>query len=208
MKKTLITLSLLSIFFAACSSTRYGDAKAEETVNINWGSTDLQQFSAKMASSMIEAPQLAYMASAGKGDDKRIVMYMGGIRNETTEHINLESVADSIRVEMQRTGKFRFVATQQGQGEITDQLSFQNDSNRVNPEMAKQTGKQLGADVVLYGRLYSIGKKKGRSIESGGVQTKDLYYHFVFDCVNIETGEIIWTGEDEIRKTQHTGLFG
>lgn len=208
MKNTVIALALLSILFAACSSTRYGDAKAEETVDINWGSTDLQRFSAKMAGSMIEAPQLAYMASAGKGDDKRIVMYMGGIRNETTEHINLESVADSIRVELQRTGKFRFVASQQGQGEITDQLRFQNDTNRVNPEMAKKTGKQLGADVVLYGRLYSIEKKKGRSIESGGVKTEDLYYRFVFDCVNIETGEIIWTGDDEIRKVQKTGLFG
>ena len=208
MKKTLITFALFSMFAAACSSTRYGDAKAEETVDINWGSTDLQRFSAKMASSMIEAPQLAYMASAGKGDDKRIVMYMGGIRNETSEHINLESVADSIRVEMQRTGKFRFVASQQGQGEITDQLHFQNDMNRVNPEMAKKTGKQLGADVVLYGRLYSIEKKKGRSIESGGVKTEDLYYHFVFDCVNIETGEIIWSDKGDIRKTQKTGIFG
>src|SRR6185503_10916101 len=107
-----------------------------------------------------------------------------------------------------QSGKFRFVADKVGQEELGDQIRFQQESGRVNPEMAKQFGKQLGADVVLYGTLMSIEKKKGRSLESGGAKTEDTYYQFVLNCVNLESGEIIWSDKDQIRKTGKTGLFG
>jgi len=191
-----------------CSSTRYGDPQSVETVNADWGSTDLQTFSSKMVKSLTDSPQLAYLNTAGKGDDKRIIAYMGGVRNETDEHVNTDAVTDSIRTELLQSGRFRFVADKYGQNEIGDQVHFQQDSGRVNPEMAKKFGKQLGADVVIYGALRSINKRKDRSLETGGVKTEDVYYQFVLNCENIETGELIWSDKGEIRKTQKTGLFG
>ena len=74
--------------------------------------------------------------------------------------------------------------------------------------MAKAFGKQLGADVIVYGALRSIEKKTGRSFGSGLTKSKDVYYQFILNCVNIETGEIIWSNEEEIRKSQTSGLFG
>ena len=79
---------------------------------------------------------------------------------------------------------------------------------RVDPNEAKAFGKQLGAEVVVYGSLSSITKKKGRSLEDLGSKTKDVYYLFVLNCANIETGEIIWAEEAEINKAQRTSLFG
>lgn len=204
------TLSLLAAFViaAGCSTVRYGDPKSTETVNVDWGSTDLQTFSKKMVNSLLESPQLAYMKAPGKGDDLRTIAYMGGIQNKTSEHIDTEAVTDSIRTELLQSGKFRFVADKVGQDELGDQIRFQQESGRVNPEMAKQFGKQLGADVVIYGTLMSIEKKKGGSLESGGARTEDTYYQFVLNCVNLESGEIIWSDKDDIRKTAKTGLFG
>lgn len=208
MKKIHLSLLVLPLLAASCSSTRYGDSKGTETVNIDWGSTDLQTFSAEMVKSLLEAPQLAYLDHAGKGDDKRIIVYMGGIRNETKEHINLEAMNDSISTELLRSKRFRLAADQKGQNELGDQVRFQNESGRVAEEQAKKFGKQIGADVVLYGTLYSIEKKKGRSIENLGTKTEDLYYQFTFKCVNIESGEIIWQENKDIRKVQKTGIFG
>jgi uncharacterized protein (TIGR02722 family) len=168
----------------------------------------LQVFSEQMVKSLLEAPQLAYMDHTGKGEDKRIIVYMGGIRNETKEHINLESMNDSISTELLRSKRFRFVADQKGQTEIGDQVRFQNESGRVDEQQAKKFGHQLGADVVLYGTLYSIGKKDGRSLDNLGTKTEDVYYQFAFKCLNIETGEIIWQENKDIRKTQKTGIFG
>lgn len=204
--KTMIAVALIAA--ASCSSVRYGDPESVETVNIDWGSTDLQNFSKKMVKSLIDSPQLAYLNGPGKGDDMRIIAYMGGVRNETSEHINTDAVTDSIRTELLQSLRFRFVVDSHGQDEIGNQVRFQQESGRVNPEMAKKFGKQLGADVVIYGALRSIEKKKGRSIESGGLKTEDVYYQFVLNCVNVETGEIIWSDKGDIRKTQKTSLFG
>lgn len=195
-------------FVAGCSSVKYGDARATETVNIDYGSTDLQTISTEMVRSLADAPQLAYLDHEGKGTDKRIIVYMGEVRNETSEHIDTAGITDSIRTELLKSGRFRFVTGDQGQDEIGEQVRFQQGSGRVTPEMAKAFGKQLGADMILYGNMRSIEKKRGRSVESAGGKVEDVYYQFVLNAVNIETGEIIWAEQTELRKTAKTGLFG
>lgn len=212
MKKTALKrclpIAALALGVGACSSVRYGDAQAEETVNVDWGSTDLQTFSEAMVASLLESPQLSYLSGAGKENDLRIIAYMGDVVNETTEHVSTTGVTDSIRTALIQSGRFRFVAGDPGQAEIGDQVRFQQGSGRVREDMAKAFGKQLGADVVLYGSLRSIEKEKGRTIESLGAKKRDKYYQFVLNCVNIETGEIIWANEEEIRKTAVASLFG
>ena len=204
---TLITLLLLAVA-SSCSSTRYGDPNAPETINVDWGSTDLQTTSQKMVKSLLEAPQLAYLADPSKGQDQRVRLYMGGVRNETSEHIDTAAITDLVRTDLFNSGKFRFVGDPHGQQEVSDQVKFQTESGKVDPAQIMKFGKQLGAEVVLYGSLRSIEKTKGRSIESGGLKTENTYYLLVMNCVNVETNEIVWTDKAEITKTQKTGLFG
>jgi penicillin-binding protein activator len=192
----------------ACSSVGYGDPDAVETINIDYGSTDLQSFAAKMVESMNTAPSLNYFEHPGKTQDKRVIVYFGGIDNATSEHIDTGSIRDSIQTALLKGGKFRFVAGKPGQQEIGDQVAFQQGSGRVDPTQAKAFGKQLGADVVVYGTLRSIEKQKGRSLETGGMKTDDVYYKFTLQCDSIETAEVLWMEEKELRKTAKTGLFG
>jgi penicillin-binding protein activator len=206
MKTRTILLALL--LAAGCSSVSYTDPVEEETFNVDWGRTDQQRFAQAMTASLIESPNLAYFQGPGKGDDLRVITYMGGITNETHEHLNTQGISDSIRTALVNSGKFRFVVGEQGQYEIGNQVDFQQGSGRVNPAMIKQYGKQLGADVILYGALRSIQKEKGRSLASGGSKSEDVYYQFVLNCVNIETAEIIWTKEEELSKKSRIGLFG
>ena len=208
--KTLTALSLVALSFGlqSCSSTRYSDPKREETLNVDWGSTDLQTFSQRMADSLLSSPGLSYVQHPGKGDDLRVVAYLGGISNETTEHVNTRDISRKVSTALVQSGRFRIVADDAGQDEIGEQVRFQQGSGRVDPAQAKAFGKQLGADVVIYGSLSSITKKKGRSLESLGSKVKDVYYLFVLNCVNIETGEIIWAEEAELNKAQRTSLFG
>ena len=201
-------LPLLMLLAAGCSFTRYGNPQDTETINASYGRTDLQAFSETMVSSLAESPSLSYLAGPGKGDDMRVVVYMGGIRNLTTEHLDTGGISDSIRTALIQSGRFRFVAGDQGQAEIGDQVRFQQGSGRVDPAQAKAFGKQLGADVIIYGSLRSITKRKGRSIETLGVKTLDVFYQFTLNCENIETGEIIWSEQKDMQKAQKTSLFG
>ena len=209
MNRHLITLSLLLCALApACSSTRYGNPSDPETVNVDWGSTDLQMTTQKMVKSLLEAPQLAYLADPNKGQDQRIRLYLGGVKNSTSEHIDTSAITDLIKTDLFSSGKFRFVGGDQAQQEVSDQVKFQTEAGKVDPTQVKQFGKQLGAEIVIYGSLRSIEKKQGRSLESGGVRLENTYYLLILDCVNVETNEIIWTDKQEITKTQRTGLFG
>ncbi len=192
--------------FACASTIRYDDPGKVETINIDFGSTDLQTLAGSMAESMTSAPQLSYYQK--ESDDKRIIVYSAGIDNRTSEHIDTSGIMDSIRVSLIKGGKFRLAATKQGQDELAEQVRFQQGSGRVDPSQAKAFGQQLGADMVLTGTLRSIEKSRPRNIEDAGGKLDDVYYQFVMELVDISTGETIWAEQKELRKTKKTSLFG
>ena len=181
-----------------------------ETLTIDYGSTDLQTLSAEMVDSLIGSPSLNYIDNPGKENDPRVIVVFGGIENRTSEHIDTEGIADKIQTSLLKSGKFRFLATtrDKGQEEIEEQVRFQQGSGRVREDQMRAYGQQLGSDVILYGTLRSIEKGRPRSIESGGKKKEDVYYNFTLKCVNIDTSEIIWQDEAELRKTARTGFFG
>ncbi len=195
-------------FAPACSSVKYDDPDRVETLTIDFGSTDLQTLANGMTDSFLRSPALGFLDTPGKGADKRIMMYVGRVENRTSEHIDTQGITDSIRVKLLQSGRFRFTADDAGQDQLADQVRFQQGSGRVDPAQARAFGKQIGADVIMYGTLRSIEKGRGRSIESGGAKKEDVYYQFVLNAVNIETGEILWAEERDIRKVERRGLFG
>ena len=208
MKHSLITLAALCALATGCSTVQYDDPDKVETINIDFGSTDLKTLASAMVDSMVSAPQLAYYEHDSKGADKRIIVYTAGVNNRTSEHIDTSGITDSIRTSLLKSGRFRLAASDQGQDDLGEQVRFQQGSGRVDPALAKAFGQQIGADMVLLGNLRSIEKSKDRNIEDAGKKTDDVWYQFVLELVNIETGEIIWMEEKDIRKTARTGIFG
>ena len=209
--KLLTLLSSSFLFFPVCSCSspsHYMDPDADESVSISYGRGDLRRLATAMTQSLLTSPGLSHMDHEGKGDDKRIVMYFNNIINETHEHISMGGIRDEILNGLVEDGRFRIVAGEQGQDEIGDQVRFQQDSGRVNPELAKSYGKQLGADVVVYGALRDIVKQDGRSLENLGTKTRDVFYQFFLRMDNIETGETIWTNSKKLAKREVVGLFG
>jgi len=201
-----VAASAVLLLGACTSSLKYEDPDKVETVNIDFGSTDLKTLSSSMVQSMIASPALSYIEKPGA--DKRLIVYTAGVNNRTSEHIDTTGITDSIRTALLQSGRFRLAATQQGQDDLGEQVRFQQGSGRVDPEQAKAFGKQIGADVVLLGNLRSIEKSKRRNLEDAGKKTDDVWYQFVLELVNIETGEIVWMNEKDIRKTKKTGIFG
>ena len=207
--KSLTTFSAVGlVLLASCSSFQRRDPNNTENLTVDYGARDLKLLATGMAESMVDAPGLNYFQHESKGADPRIVVYMGGVDNRTSEFIDTQGITDSIKTALLKSGKFRLVASDQGQTEIGDQVRFQQGTGRVNTETAKAFGRQVGADVILYGRLISIEQEKGRSIQSLGTKKEDVYYKFTLECVNIETGEIMWIDEQEVMKRGTKGLFG
>ncbi len=189
------TLFLLSIVLSGCSSTvKYGDATEEETTTTEFGSTDLQLIAEKMVDSLLNFPPVMQITA-----NSRPILFVERIKNKTTEHIDMESITDTISSRLLLSGKFRFIDMTKI-NEVRAQVKYQNESDLVNKDTAVQIGRQVGAEYMLYGNLSSIVKKAS--------SRKDVYFKFTLKLMHLETGIIEWSDEKEIRKTRENSFFG
>ena len=185
------TGSLLS----GCSTeVSYGDAKETETVTVEYGSTDLQSLASKMARSLADSPAVKEASANG-----RPVLFVDSIRNKSSEHIDTEALTDSMRTQLLRSGKFRFVDMSKVQS-VKEQLEYQQQSGMVNPAAMVRLGKQTGAQYMLYGNLASIVKDNGK--------VKDVFYQLTMNLMELESGELIWADQQEIRKQSRKKTLG
>ena len=195
MKKVWLAAVLaLATVMSGCASVQYGDATASETVTTGFGSTDLQMIAAKMVDDVLAFPPVVQITA-----QRRPVMFVDRIKNKTTEHIDLESVTDTIESKLINSGKFRFV-DMSVVDRVRQQLEYQRDSGMVDDQQAMVMGRQVGAEYMLYGNMSSIVKRDGN--------TKDVYYKFTLKMLHLETGIIEWSGEKEIRKSKKGGWIG
>jgi uncharacterized protein (TIGR02722 family) len=161
-----------------------------ETVTIDYGSTDLQAIAERMIDSLLLHPVL----------EGRPVIYVSRIRNKTSEHIDTEAITDKIKTALLKSGKVRFTAVSEINEEMMEQLRYQSESGMVDPKTRTSIGKQVGADLMLYGDIISIVKSEGRK--------KDVYYKISLELAELETGLIEWSDEKEIRKQAKKSLIG
>ncbi|EHA1125574.1 penicillin-binding protein activator LpoB [Vibrio navarrensis] len=195
MNKGVVALLGLAVVLGGCSNkVSYGDAQATETTTIDFGSTDLQTIAGQMIDSMMMSGSVAAITR-----DKRPIVFVERIKNKTSEHIDTESITDTISTKMLNSGKFRFVDMDRVEA-VREQLNFQNNDDLVNQSTAIQFGKMVGAEYMLYGNLSSIVKNNGSD--------KDVYYKMTMRLMDLETGLIEWADETEIRKQQSKRLLG
>ena len=195
MKKSVIALLGLAVILGGCSNkVSYGDAQAVETTTIDFGSTDLQTIAGEMVDSMMASGSVSYITR-----DQRPIVFVERIKNKTSEHIDTESITDTISTKMLNSGKFRFVDMDRVES-VREQLNFQNNDELVNQSSAIQFGKMVGAQYMLYGNLSSIVKKAGSD--------EDVYFKMTMRLMDLESGLIEWADETEIRKQQSKSLLG
>lgn len=194
LQHALLMLLALGLVSACSTSVQYGDATAQETVNTDFGSTDLQMIANKMVDDLLVFPPVVQMTQ-----QRRPVLFVDRIKNKTTEHIDLESVTDSIQTKLINSGKFRFVdmtAVEQ----MRKQFEYQQQSGMVDEQTSARMGRQIGAEYMLYGNMSSIVKTDKK--------TKDVYYKFTLKLTHLESGIVEWASEKEIRKTRDRRWFG
>lgn len=194
---SIFAVGVLSIGLSGCmggSNVKYGDAAAVETTTTDFGSTDLQKMAEKMVDSVLTFPPIVQVTAK-----RRPVMFVDTIKNKTSEHIDTESITDTISSRLLRSGKFRFVDMTKV-ASVRKQMDFQGDSGMVKESTAVKMGQQIGAEYMLYGNLSSIVKRNSDS--------KDVYYKFTLKLMHIQSGILEWSDEKEIRKSKKKSMFG
>lgn len=190
----LLVLSATLMLSSCSRKVEYGNAQEQETVTTEFGSYDLQLIANEMVDNMLASPAVAEITA-----HQRPVIAVDRIRNKTLEHIDTESVTDSIITKLMTSGKFRFTDITRME-DVKKQLNLQAESGLYDPATTAQIGKMTGARYMMYGNLSSI-VKRTKSEE-------DVYYKFTLTLLDLESGLREWQAEKEIRKTSKRSFLG
>lgn len=185
---TALVAAVLGISGCAKDTVRYGDPRGVETVTNEFGSTDLQLIAESMTRSMLNSPVI--------GSSNLPIVTVQDVKNKTSEYIDTRAITDSIRSELQKSGRVKFAVDAAEMRQQIEELQRQQ-SEYYDPKKSAEIGKMTGAAYRLEGNITSIVKQ--------AKDVKDVYYKVNLQLWNIQNGLLEWTDEKEIRKTTTKG---
>ena len=191
MRNTLIIGSLIVI--CGCSminapvvgsgKVSYGDSNAVETVNTDFGSTDLNVVVKNMADDLIKSGALNNCKT----------YTISPVKNKTDQYIDTENITQSLKVKLIKSNLItaKYVLSQSQIQNQTDELARQNNNGLYsNPQ---HIGKMLAAECRFDGFVSDIAKTNS--------DVKDVFYQFNLSLIKIDEGTELWANEKQIRKT-------
>jgi len=181
----IVAVVALAIVGGCSKQVRYGDPKSVETVNLQFGSTDLQLIAESMTRSLLQAPVVA--------SGSRPIVTVQDVKNKTSEYIDTRAITDSIRAELLKSGRVRFAVDEVAMQEQIDELERQQ-SEYYDQTQSAEIGNMVAAAYRLQGSITSIVKENH--------DVKDVYYKFNLQLWNVRNGLLEWSDEKDIRKTE------
>lgn len=189
--KMIAALGMLALLASGCASTvEYGDATSSKPISTDFGSSDLQQIASKMVDSMLADDILEEISVGGPP-----LLIVDKVKNKSMQHIDTESVTDSIRTKLIRSRKFSF-QDRTTEAALSEELAYQ----QVAAADAVASGQQDAPRYMLTSNLSEIEQSAGR--------VKDVYYKFTMSLRDLKSGRLIWADEQEIRKQKTRSVFG
>lgn len=166
----------------AFTKGEYDDPTRVELLDDKFNEADMQQMSDTIVKAIVACPEI--------GADKRPVVIVDQVKNNTEEHIDMSSLTDKIRTALIKSRRVKFVDREAR--ETLDEEYRYNEAGNVAKEKAKKRGKQTGADYVMRGAMATNIQQVGND--------KFIYYKLTMNLVNLESSEIDCTEEKEVRK--------
>ena len=140
-----------------------------------------------MVGDLLNSPAFAQIAGQPQVQP---VIIVGKLKNSTSEHIDMQSLADKIQTQLANTGRFAFVDANARQA-IAEEYEYQG-SGYVRPDQAKGPGQQVSPDYLMTGELASIKQRVGSD--------EFIYYKMTTKLSNLRTALVVWQDEKELKK--------
>ncbi len=190
------TIKILALFIVAvslfsCSSKREVTRVAyDEQIDLSgrWNDTDSWRTAQDISNQILNDRWIRDFNNDNEGERPKVIV--GLMKNKSHEHIDAETFVKDIEKAFIRTGSVRLI---QG-GEKREELRYerQDQQDYSSPATMKKWGRELGADFMLHGTINSI-------VDTYNKQ-KVLYYQIDLELTNLETNEVVWMGDEKIKK--------
>ncbi len=195
------SLVIAPAIFNSCTSFQgdYGDPNQAQIIDDKWNPTDANLTVSKLVKDMGIAPWVAnWREDSHKSVTARPFVLVDDMENRTSELIDTKALFEDLRSQILNDGKIRFVDGSLRQ-KILNEYKYQQ-SGVVSKKTIKGPGKQYGADFFLSGAISSIVSQQGGK--------SSVQYQIEMKLTNIETGELVWSGIEKIRKNFKRSSFG
>ncbi|MDX1694348.1 MAG: penicillin-binding protein activator LpoB [Ketobacteraceae bacterium] len=192
---TLLGAAVFALGIQGCANTvKYGEATRSETIKAEIGMSELQMATQRLVSRMLEYPSVEQRTS-----NKRPTVAIDPITNHTHDAMDTAPLTASVFQELTNAGKFRFSSPEKVRAS-REQASNLLDYGATTEKAAQKIGKQVDADMVVYGSLVDIIRIKPTH--------KEVYYRINLNLLDTSSGEVIWHDEHEILKSQRKAIYG
>jgi uncharacterized protein (TIGR02722 family) len=152
-----------------------------------WNDTDSRMVADQMIHDLFDSDQFKKYAQEKGGKPALVV---GTIRNRTTEHIDAENYVKKFEVVIHNSGIADLVESDEFRDKLRVERTQQQDF--ADPATAKQFGKELGADLMLFGEM---------TAETDVYNNKRVVnYITTLFLTDVETNRRVWYGQREIKK--------
>lgn len=184
----LLPLLVIAVLFGACQRrvTRI-DPNTTTDLSGRWNDSDSRMVAEELTKQALMEPWRSRFLDAKK---RNPVIIVGVIQNKSSEHIEAETFIKDMQRVFVNAGSVRVVQNavlrEAMRKERGDQSQF------ASPETQKKFGRELGADYMVFGTIFST--------EDAVNRKRTVTYQVNLEFADLETNEIVWIGEKKIKK--------
>lgn len=152
-----------------------------------WNDTDSRQVADKMVTELLGSPRYQEYA---KELGKRPAIIVGLMRNRTSEHIDANNYIKKIEVAIFNSNLADLVESDTFRDKLREERAQQQDF--ADPATMAQWGKEVGANLMLFGEMTS----------ETDVLNKQRVVNYVTTLflTDMQTNKRVWYGQHEIKK--------
>lgn len=173
MKK--LVLMMLALSIVSCSSFKAERISSKESdqrsmkITDKWMSEDSRLAVESILKQIYTHKGFKRYMSKYDGNPK---IFIADVQNNTSEaYFPIDDMNDELLNEISKQGDFILVDAK-GRDRILNEVTYQNDG-MVDPSTAKQIGRQLGADLLIFGNVYMKPQKRdGKTVKEYSVNIR------------------------------------
>lgn len=190
--KSIIFTSAAALLLTGCASTgtrTISDAESQEIETATLSDNDFEKAAQEMVNDLLSRPVMA-----NKKNGKPYYVYFYGIKNDTSQRLNVKDLSSYIENELINSGKVEPTrAFGSDRDESIAQARDLANSAMVDKSTVKKNNKVKAYDYSLTGRI----QQKDSLIDGG---KKLIEYKFDMELNNTETGTKVWGRVKNIKK--------
>lgn len=185
--KNVILVLLLATFFSCSRSVTRVDPSKQIDLSGRWNDTDSRTVADQMIHDLFKSDK--YKTYADQLGRKPVIV-ISSIKNKTSEHIDAGNYIKKFEIVIHNSGMADLVESEEFRDKVRQERAEQQDF--ADPATAARWGKELGADLILFGEMNS---------ETDVYKNKRVVnYITTLYLTDIETNRRVWYGQHEIKK--------